>query len=204
MYAQNQKSEALALFDFDGTLYPHDSFTGFIFYVLKKRHIVWRGLKVLPWILAYYLKLYPAPRMRSKLYSAMFKGCDLKAIQPLALQYTNQVLKNLDPALFKQLKKHQQLGHKVVLVSATIDLYLKMIAKALNIELICSKVEIKNGKLTGRYLTPDCSRMQKKSRVMEAINLADFKMIYAYGNSEEDLEMICLGQYSYMVGQDKI
>lgn len=45
MYAQNQKSQALALFDFDGTLYPHDSFTGFIFYVLKKRHIIWRGLK---------------------------------------------------------------------------------------------------------------------------------------------------------------
>lgn len=203
MHAQDQKPQALALFDFDGTLYPHDSFTGFMFYVLKKRHTVWRGLKVLPWILAYYLKLYPAHRMRPKLYSAMFKDVEIEVIQPLVLQYTNKVLEKLDPALFKQLKKHQQSGHKVVLVSATIDLYLEIIAKALNIELICSKVEIKHGKLTGKYLTPDCSCMQKKLRVMEAINLVDYETIYAYGNSEEDKEMLSLAQHSYMVGFDK-
>ncbi|MFV5490934.1 HAD family hydrolase [Acinetobacter sp. ASP199] len=203
MYAQNQKSQALALFDFDGTLYPHDSFTGFIFYVLKKRHIIWRGLKILPWITAYYLKLYPAHRMRPKLYSAMFKDVDIEIIQPLALQYANKVLENLDPTLFEQLKIHQQLGHKVILVSATIDLYLEIIAKALNVELICSQVEIKSGKLTGKYLTPDCSCLQKKLRVLEAINLADYEMIYAYGNSEEDEEMLSLAQQTYMAVQDK-
>lgn len=151
MHAQNQKPQALALFDFDGTLYPHDSFTGFIFSVLKKRHIIWRGLKILPWITAYYLKLYPAHRMRPKLYLAMFKDADVKIIYPLALQYANKILGNLDPALFEQLKMHQKLGHKVILVSATIDLYLEMIANTLSIELLCSKVEIKNGKLTGKY-----------------------------------------------------
>ncbi|ATO20815.1 HAD-IB family hydrolase [Acinetobacter sp. LoGeW2-3] len=203
MHAQDQKPQALALFDFDGTLYPHDSFTGFMFYVLKKRHIIWRGYKVLHWITAYYLRLYPAHRMRPKLYSAMFKDCDVELIQPLALQYANKVLENLDSALFEQLQKHQELGHKVVLVSATIDLYLEIIAKALNVELICSKVEIKNGKLTGKYLTPDCSYMQKKLRVLEVINLADFETIYAYGNSEEDLDMMSLAGDTYMVGHDK-
>ncbi|WP_353887636.1 haloacid dehalogenase-like hydrolase, partial [uncultured Acinetobacter sp.] len=57
----------LALFDFDGTLCTRDSFTHFIFYALSKRHIVRQGIKILPWIQAYYLKLYPAPSMRIKL-----------------------------------------------------------------------------------------------------------------------------------------
>lgn len=141
--------------------------------------------------------------MRLKLYSAMFKDVDVEIIQPLALRYANKVLDNLDPPLFGQLKKHQQLGHKVILVSATIDLYLEIIAKALNVELICSQVEIKSGKLTGKYLTPDCSCLQKKLRVLEAINLADYEMIYAYGNSEEDEEMLSLAQQTYMAVQDK-
>ncbi|MBA4069571.1 MAG: HAD-IB family hydrolase, partial [Acinetobacter sp.] len=72
MHAQNQKPKTLALFDFDGTLYLHDSFTGFIFYALRKRHIVKRGLQILPWIQAYYLNFYPAHRMRPKLYASMF------------------------------------------------------------------------------------------------------------------------------------
>ncbi|MDM1493266.1 MULTISPECIES: HAD family hydrolase [Acinetobacter] len=204
MHAKSQKYKNLALFDFDGTLYEHDSFTGFIFYSLGKRHILKRGIKVLPWIMAYYLKLYPAHKMRPKLYSAMFKGCDLKKIYPLAQQYAGKILKSLEPSLLKQLKQHQQLGHKVILVSATIDLYLEIIAQALNIELICSKVEMKNGKLTGKYLTPDCSCMQKKLRVLEVIKLADFETIYAYGNSEEDAEMLSLAQYYYMIGQHNV
>ena len=73
MHAQNQESKTLALFDFDGTLYLHDSFTGFIFHALRKRHIVKRGMQILPWIQAYYLNFYPAHRMRPKLYASMFK-----------------------------------------------------------------------------------------------------------------------------------
>lgn len=119
------------------------------------------------------------------------------------MQYANKILGNLDPTLFEQLKIHQKLGHKVILVSATIDLYLEMIANTLSIELLCSKVEIKNGKLTGKYLTPDCSCLQKKLRVLEAINLEDFEMIYAYGNSQEDKEMLGLADQHYFEGRDK-
>jgi len=69
MYATSEKNKTinLALFDFDGTLCTKDSFTGFIFYTLSKRHIMRKGLKILPWIQAYYLKLYPADAMRAKL-----------------------------------------------------------------------------------------------------------------------------------------
>lgn len=114
------------------------------------------------------------------------------------------MITKLDPALFNQLKQHQQLDHNVVLVSASVDLYLKPVCRYLNIDLICSEVEMKNGKLTGKYLTPDCSCMQKKLRVLEVIKLADFETIYAYGNSEEDVDMLNLATYSYMVCTDQV
>ena len=203
MHAQNQEPKTLALFDFDGTLYPHDSFTGFIFYALRKRHIVKRGLQILPWIQAYYLKLYPAHRMRPKLYTSMFKDSNAEEILQLAQEYAAILVDKLDPALFNQLRKHQQLGHDVVLVSASLDLYLKPVCNYLNIDLICSEVEIKAGKITGFYQTPDCSNIQKKIRILEKYNLQDYAEIYAYGNSEEDEEMLRLTTYSYMVGTDQ-
>ncbi|WP_180048594.1 MULTISPECIES: HAD-IB family hydrolase [unclassified Acinetobacter] len=202
MHAKSQKYKNLALFDFDGTLYEHDSFTGFIFYSLGKWHILKRGIKVLPWIMAYYLKLYPAHKMRPKLYSAMFKGCDLKKIYPLAQQYAGKILKSLEPSLLKQLKQHQQLGHDVVLVSASLDLYLNPVCRYLNIDLICSEVEIKAGKMTGFYQNADCSNEQKKIRILEKYNLDDYAEIYAYGNSDEDEEMLALADHAYMVGVD--
>ena len=203
MHAQNQKPQALALFDFDGTLYPHDSFTGFIFYALKKRHIVKRGLQILSWIQAYYLKLYPAHRMRPKLYASMFKDSDAEEILQLAQDYAQQLMLKLNPKLLEQLRQHQELGHEVVLVSASLDLYLKPVCRYLNIDLICSEVEIKAGKITGFYQTPDCSNQQKKIRILEKYNLDNYAEISAYGNSEEDEEMLRLATYSYMVGTDQ-
>lgn len=203
MHAENQKYKNLALFDFDGTLCNKDSFTGFIFYALSKRHIVRKGIKILPWIQGYYLKLYPAPRMRARLYKSMFRQAKVHTLQALAQQYVQQyLLPNLNPALLAQLRKHQALGDDVVLVSASIDIYLKPLSEALNIALICTEVETKNEHYNGVYRTPDCSSEQKKLRILAQYNLEDYAQIYAYGNSEEDLAMLSLAQQRYMVGEN--
>ncbi|ANF81583.1 phosphoserine phosphatase [Acinetobacter sp. NCu2D-2] len=203
MHASHSQNETLALFDFDGTLYPHDSFTGFIFYTLSKRHIIRRGIPILPWILAYYAKLYPAHKMRPKLYQAMFKGITVKDISIKRQHYVLKLLQNLHPELLKQLLQHQAQHHRVVLVSATVDLYLKDVAEQLGIDVICSKVEVKSGILTGRYTTEDCSNTHKKQRIIQQFSLEQLQTIYAYGNSHEDLEMLSLSHQPYMVGQTK-
>ncbi|MFW1953038.1 HAD-IB family hydrolase [Acinetobacter beijerinckii] len=204
MHAKSEKNKTinLALFDFDGTLYPKDSFTGFIFYTLSKRHIVRKGLQILPWIQAYYLSLYPAHSMRPRLFQSMFKNISADFVDKLAEEYAQKIVKNLDPKLFKQLQLHQQKGDQVVLVSASVDLYLKPICNFLNIELICTQTEISSGLLTGNYVSEDCSCEQKKIRILQQYNLDDYQYIYAYGNSEEDLEMLSLADYPYMMGTE--
>ena len=205
MYATSKTNQAinLALFDFDGTLYPKDSFTGFIFFALSKRHIIKKGLQILPWIQAYYLSLYPAHAMRPRLFQSMFKDVPAPDLEKLAQQYAKKLIKNLDPNLLKQLKQHQQCGDQVVLVSASIDVYLTYICQYLNIELICTQTEIKHGVMTGNYTSNDCSGTQKKKRVLQQYPLDHYQAIYAYGNSEEDLEMLSLADYPYMMGKNQ-
>ena len=105
MYATGETHKNLALFDFDGTLCKKDSFTGFIFFALSKRHIVKQGLKLLPWIQAYYLNVYPAHAMRPKLFYGMFKDTDYAEIQKIAVEIYR---------LFQQMvnQQHQQTQRK--------------------------------------------------------------------------------------------
>ena len=200
MYATGKKNKNLALFDFDGTLCKKDSFTGFIFYALRKRHIVKRGLQILPWIQAYYLKLYPAHRMRSKLFHAMFSNADAPKLEQIAQEYAANLISQLNPPLLKQLKQHQALGDDVVLVSASVDVYLKHVCELLNIDLICTQTEQVDDVYTGQYTTPDCSSKQKRLRILEKYSLDHYSMIYAYGNSHEDQEMLAMANYAYMIG----
>lgn len=200
MYETSQKNKNLALFDFDGTLCNKDSFTGFFFYTLPKRHIIKRGIKIIPWIVTYYAKLYPAHLMRPKLFQAMLKNMSTTQIEPIALEYAQYILKeNLNTELYQQLKYHQILGDDIVLVSASVDVYLQYIAKALNIDLICSTAEIKNRHYTGQYVSQDCSFQQKKLRVLEQYQLDQYQSIYAYGNSLEDLAMLDLADFPYLI-----
>ncbi|MEN8992240.1 MULTISPECIES: HAD-IB family hydrolase [unclassified Acinetobacter] len=203
MHAPHQKPKTLALFDFDGTLCNKDSFTGFIFYSLPKRHIVRQGIKILPWIQGYYLKLYPAHAMRPRLYAAMFSQANHEQVLNQAAQYAEHLMAELNPSLYEQLQQHQKRGHEVVLVSASVDLYLKPVAEKLGVKLICTETAANDQILTGLYQTLDCSGEQKKIRVLEQFNLQDYEQVYAYGNSDEDLAMFELATHHFMNGQDK-
>lgn len=202
MYAESKTTKNLALFDFDGTLCSKDSFTGFIFYALSKRHIMKQGFKILPWIQAYYLNIYPADSMRPKLFKAMFSDKSASDILELALEYSHQLRNSLDPALYQQLLNHQNNDDDVVIVSASVDIYLKDLADLLDVDLICTQAQIFKNEFTGLYATPDCSNLQKKIRILEKYDLNQYDSIYAYGNSKEDLDMMSLADYSYMVGID--
>lgn len=203
MYATSKKNKNLALFDFDGTLCNKDSFTGFIFHALSKRHIVKQGIKILPWIQAYYLNAYSAPAMRSKLFRTMFTDANALELNTLAQEYAAQLMSQLNGSLFKQLKQHQTLGDDVVLVSASIDIYLESVCELLEIDLICTQTETIDHVYTGHYVSPDCSSEQKRLRILEKYNPDEYASIYAYGNSHEDNEMLALADYRYMVGRDK-
>lgn len=204
MHATGKTHKNLALFDFDGTLYHKDSFTGFIFYVHSKRHIALQGLKVLPYIQRYYLGFYPAPQMRHKLFQAMFTQANMREVDGHARHYAQRLIQGLNPRLYQQLQHHQKQGDDVVLVSASLDIYLKYVCEILSIDLICTEVEIDPQlRYTGRYFTPDCSAEQKAVRILQRYTPKHYRKVYAYGNSIEDQQMLALADFAYVEGVDR-
>ena len=60
-----------------------------------------------------------------------------------------------------------------------------------------TKLEIKNGVITGKISGKNCHGYEKARRILEAYDLEKFDYIYAYGDSVGDREMLGLANYKF-------
>ena len=85
----------------------------------------------------------------------------------------------------------------MVIVSASLDVYLDPWCEAIGVERICTELDVRNGRLTGRYRQGDCSGQAKVRRIREQYDLSQYSVIYAYGDTSEDREMLELAHRRY-------
>ena len=79
----------------------------------------------------------------------------------------------------KKIIWHQEQGHKVVVVSASMECWLKKWCEKYSIDLIATRLEIQDGKLTGKFATKNCYGPEKANRIKEVYDLSQFDYIYA-------------------------
>ena len=189
----------LALFDFDGTITTKEMFTDFIHFSISKKRALCGRVLLFPWILLYKLGWYPAYKLRALVAFYAFKGEDYKKINALGASYAENVIPQYlrDHAVAK-IRWHQDNGDKVVVVSASLDMYLRHWCTAHNVSLICSVLEVKKLTLSGRFIAGDCSSEAKAQKILAQFTLNDFDKVYAYGDTEEDLAMLALADEQYM------
>ena len=89
----------------------------------------------------------------------------------------------------------------VVVVSGGFDVYLSHWCDAHGLALICSKLEVAGGALTGRYDGAQCVRDEKPRRVRERYALGDFDAVYAYGDTPEDFALLEIADHRWYRGE---
>ena len=188
----------IAFFDFDGTITTQDSLPDFIKFAIGKPKY-YLGLCLLsPILLAYVLKLLPNHSAKEKMISYFFKGWPEKTFQAVANEYS---INKIDPIVrhkaIEKLRWHLEQGHKVVIVSASMKSGLKKWCDTQNVELISTQLEIKQGKLTGKFATKNCHGKEKVNRIKEQYSLQDYSYIYAYGDSSGDKDMLKLANEAF-------
>ena len=188
----------LALFDFDGTITTKDTFTPFIKSVIPKAKLRWGTLILFPAILGYKTGFISPSRIRKLVVRLGFKGISVSRLNELGLQHKNNFLsKVIRPEALERINWHKKQGDRIILVSASLDVYLKPWCEDMNLELICSELENKHDILTGHYLGDDCTGAEKAARVRCKINVSDYLKVYAYGDTEEDNELLALADEKY-------
>jgi phosphatidylglycerophosphatase C len=84
---------------------------------------------------------------------------------------------------------HQAAGHRVVLVSASLEDYLVELADQIGADdVVATQVAVAGGALTGALAGPNCWGPQKVARLREAFPGA--ALVAAYGDSRGDRELL--------------
>ena len=188
----------IALFDFDGTITTDDSLLKFIRFVVGDRNFL-LGLVVLsPMLVLYKFKLIPNYKAKQYMLSWFFKGMSKDAFLKVANEYSLvHIDKILRPKAIEKINWHKNQGHKVVVVSASIECWLRPWCEKNGLELIATKLEIKDDIVTGKLLSKNCYGVEKVNRIKEIYNLKDFEYIYSYGDSSGDKQMLELAHEKF-------
>jgi phosphatidylglycerophosphatase C len=188
----------IALFDFDGTITKKDSLVDFIQFVIGKPKYFISILYLSPMLVSYKLKLISNHLAKEKLVTYFFKGWNEDYFQKLADQYSSERLdKIICVQALEKIKWHQQSGHEIVVVSASMENWIKKWCTINNLELISTRLEIINSKLSGKFATRNCFGIEKVKRIKEKYDLEEYDLIYAYGDSIGDKQMLELANKSY-------
>jgi len=195
-------SGALAVFDLDGTITRHDTLGPYLWGYLWRHP--WRLVRLVPAMLApvgYLLN-----RDRGALKGAAIR-CILGGLRREQIdRWTERFVRQLLPAgLFAEalaaIARHRERGDRLLLMSASADLYVPRIALALGFdEVICSEVRWRpDGRLDGRLASAN-RRGEEKRRCLEAVIARDTpQRVYAYGNAGSDLAHMALANEAYLV-----
>jgi HAD superfamily hydrolase (TIGR01490 family) len=188
----------LALFDFDGTITFGDTFTPFLYFAVESKRLAAGKVVLAPIVAAYKLGIISASKGRANAAAFGFRGRREDDIRLVAAKYAREVIPGvINPNALDRINWHKAQGDIVVVVSASLDVYLAHWCHQMSLDVICTELETKNGILTGKYRNGDCTGKEKCRRILEKYNLRDYPVIYAYGDSEEDRDMLSLATKTY-------
>lgn len=190
------KKPVVAAFDFDGTITVKDTFIPFLVSVFGATKV---GLALaslaLPGIRV-GLGLASRDEFKALLIRKLFRGASVKTLEAAGVAHTRTMLSLCRKEALSRIKWHQQSGHRVVLVSASLNFYLEPMAKLLGIRyLLCTEVESIDGVCTGEMRGANCRAAEKVKRLESMLGALGQYEIYAYGDSEGDAEMLTAATY---------
>lgn len=191
-------SSTIALFDFDGTLTHKDSFGDFIQFAVGKPKTLMGGVLLSPFLAGYALGLVDNSKAKQQVIKYFFGGWSQQDFQRVAQDYALQKIPEiLRPKGLERLRWHQEQGHRVVIVSASAQDWLKPWTEELGVDLIATQLEVKQDMITGCYNGLNCHGEEKVRRIQQVYDLAQYEQIYAYGDTSGDKPMLALAHQAF-------
>jgi HAD superfamily hydrolase (TIGR01490 family) len=189
------KARLVAVFDLDGTLTYGDTYMPYLvgFFV---RH-PWRIFRL--WNLPWYMALYAFGKFNNSDLKQQFLISFLGGVKREQICiWTNIFLdKLLRRGIRKEalitLEKHRKNGDHLVLLSASLDIYVKEFGCRLGFnETICTSVQWSNGKLSGRLSSRNCHGREKISRLLSRCKKIDTTYFIAYADDISDIPLLSM------------
>ena len=188
----------IAFFDFDGTITTKDTLLEFIKFS-KGTFRFYLGFAInFHYLVAFKLRLISNQIAKEKILDFFFNNTSKQTFEEYCTSFSKDVLPQLiRPKALKEIRRLKEKNITVVIVSASPENWICKWAKQNELELIATKLEIRDNRLTGKLLGKNCHGNEKVSRIKDVYNLTDVTIVAAYGDSPGDRPMLRLADISY-------
>lgn len=195
-----------AAFDFDGTMTRRDTLVPFVMRVVGRRRVL-QALGAESTRLA----LAAAGRgdrdaAKDRVLTRILAGLPYADVEAAGHLFGVRLSQSaVTPEARDRIAWHRREGHEVVIVSASLDVYLDEVARDLGItHVLCTALDRDQaGLCTGRVRGANCRGIEKAERLRMLFGDDDVEL-WAYGNSAGDDEMLALAQHPVRVQRGRM
>ena len=191
----------VAAFDFDGTLVAGDSLHRFLARLIGPVRFYTRTARAaLPMALAY--GRHGRDGSKRVLLARSVSGLAVEAVEAAGREFGAELAGRIRPELAQWMAWHDGRGHRRVLVSASLAVYLEPFGRLTGFDhVIATRLACgPDGRLTGQ-LDGDNVRAHEKARRLRQLLGPEPVELWAYGDSAGDREMLAMAQHPTMVGR---
>lgn len=195
------RQKDLYIFDFDGTLTRKDSLKEFILYCVGPLRYYLGLAKLSPTLVGYVLGFIKNNIAKERLMVHFFRGWKEAEFAEMGRKYAQEELqKIIRPSAWAFVTDQKSKGNDIIVVSASMEAWLKPWCESNGFRLLCTRMEVSQGKLTGKFANTNCYGAEKAHRLMDVIDPTVYGSLYAFGDSRGDTEMLAFadkGFYRY-------
>lgn len=186
-------------FDFDGTLTTKDTLLEFIRFARGNTAFLFGLLLFSPLLVLMKLKLYPNWKAKQRVFSWFFKGMLIDDFNHLCTEFALHNKQLLRPKGMKAIKKAIEEGSQVVIISASIDNWVRPFFDEMgnNIIVAGTKIEVNNNHLTGKFTTNNCYGVEKVRRLQALFPQRETYTLIAFGDSRGDKELLAYANQGF-------
>lgn len=193
-----------SFFDFDGTLTRKDTLPIFMRHAIGLPRTISTFLRAMPAIAAWKLKRISNSEAKERLFSLAFKGMKVEEFREKGRTFASKISDIERPEVVAALREAAARGDNTAIVSASMGSWIRPWAEKHDfIRVISTEPEVKRGRLTGRFATPNCHGPEKRRRILEAFPELETDRskchVEAWGDSSGDNEMFGLADLSHRV-----
>ncbi len=200
MSAAQSDKPVVAAFDFDGTLTRRDTLLPFLLYLLGSPAVARHALVLSPTLAGYALGLIRNDVAKERVLSQCLTGMEMDALRQQGERFAALALPDLlRHEAMRRLEWHRQQGHRCVVISASLDLYVRPWAQQAGFsDIIATLLETDDGgRITGKFSGENCFGAEKVRRLQALLGARDGYVLYAYGDSRGDRELLSLADHAF-------
>jgi phosphatidylglycerophosphatase C len=196
----------VAAFDVDGTLTVRDCVVPFLARMSGGRAQLARRLARHPVGLLAAAARRDRDAMKAAATQAALAGLRADRVADEAHAYAGMIATSwLRPDTAARLAWHRSAGHRVVLVSASYEVYVGPLAARLEVDAVATRLVVApDGTLTGALDGPNCRGAEKlvRLRAWQAAVGVEGAELWAYGDSAGDDELLAAADHPVRVGDE--